>query len=458
MKWKLVGLMILTFMLAGCASSRYHAAEEELDRKDYDLAIRNYLKLLQPRLRDGKRYALYDKEAWTGIGVAYWHKQNYSAAIKIFEEVLKKDPRHGKAVFFLAMSQEALDMEDEALQTYSRYKSLPDDDPYRYFMFGRLDWLKMQYDRRFVQKSIQSEDLKRFEDFPANSVAVTYFLNLSDNPEWDPLQKGLAELMSRDLACVQNLVVVNRSILNAIMMELGLTPMSLREKDVLQRVAKLLGVRYLISGSYLITDNLKVTMDAEVINAETNSAVTSMNFEENMARVFKMEKELIMRIVDFFGIYITESERKDLLQIPTEDMAAFLKYCRGLDAIDQNNFSIAQDYFNQAMKFDGDFIEARDYMLNPKIWEVTHNYNQMRVTYEVRHMVETTAKGRARLIFTPPPDLVSPYNRLQWMGLQENVQILPGPNARNAFLDASYSSAPIIPYELQGPPAPPELP
>lgn len=458
MKWKLAGLMLFSFLLAGCATSKYHAAEEELDRRDYDLAIRQYMMLLQPHLRDGKRYAYYDREAWTGIGVAYWHKQSYNAAIKIFEEVLKKDPKHGKALFYLAMCQEAMDKEDDALATYRRYQFLPDNDPYRYFMFGRLDWVNQLHVRRTVQKSLQNEDLLRFSDFPENSVAVTYFLNLSDNPEWDPLQKGLAELMTRDLSTVKNLVIVDRSILNSIMMELGLTPMSLRDKDVQQRVAKLLGVRYVINGSYLITDNLKMTLDAEIVNAETGSAVTSMNFEGNLARVFKIEKELVMRIVDYYGIYITESERNDMLLIPTEDIAAFLKYCRGLDAIDQSNFMLAQEYFNQAMKLDGNFAAARDYMLNPKIWEVTHNYNQMRVSYEVRHMVETTAKGRARLIFTPPPDLVSPYNRLQWMELLQSAQVLPGPNTRNTFFEASLSSAPIIPYQLVAPPAPPALP
>ncbi|MBN2105107.1 tetratricopeptide repeat protein [bacterium] len=456
MKWKLASILIFCLLWAGCATSRYQAAEEALDQKEYDQAIRNYLKMLQPRIRDGKRFIMYDREAVTGIGVAYWHKQSYNSAAKIFKTVLEKDPAHGKAAFFLAMCQEALGQEDLAIATYKSYPSLNENDPYRYFMFGRLDWIKQVHVRRELQKAMESEDIRRFDEFPESSVAVTYFLNLSDDPEWAPLQKGLADLLVRDLSCISNLTVVDRSLLNSLMTELGLDPMSVREPEVQQRVARLLGVRYLIRGSYLITDNLKMTLDAEIVAADNNTIASTMNFDGNIARFFKIEKELALRISDFFGIFITDQERNELLEIPTEDIAAFLSYCQGLDAMDQSSFRLAQNYFHRAIKYDGDFVAARDYMVNPDIWEVTHNYNQMRVSYEVRHMVETTAKGRARLVFMPPPDLVSPYNRLQWLGVQQNNQILPGQNSRNPFVEASFSSAPIIPYMLSEPPSPPE--
>ena len=208
-------------------------------------------------------------------------------------------------------------------------------------------------------------------------------------------------MMTRDLSQISNLVVPDRELINALMIELGLNPVSLREPEDLQRVARILGVRYMVIGSYLITDDLKMTLDTQIILAETNQVVTNMNFDGNLARFFKMEKELVMRIADFYGLFIAEQERSSLLEIPTEDMAAFLNYCQGLDAMDQENFTLAQDYFHQSLKHDKYFIDAQDYMVNPKIWEVTHNYNQMRVSYEVRQMVETTARGRAWPPTTP---------------------------------------------------------
>ena len=455
MNWKLLYVLAGSLLLAGCATSRYKIAESDLDQNDYDQAIRHYLMMLEPRVHDGKPYILYDREAVTGIGVAYWYKQNYDAAIKIFNKVLEQNPDHGKALFFLAMSQEALDQESEALLTYQKYLRLPDNDPYRYFMFGRLDWLKRQSELREMRRSLQNEDLRRFSDFAENSVAVTYFLNLSDDAQWAPLQKGLAHMMTRDLSQISNLVVPDRELINALMIELGLNPVSLREPEDLQRVARILGARYMVIGSYLITDDLKMTLDTQIILAETNQVVTNMNFDGNLARFFKMEKELVMRIADFYGLFIPEQERSSLLEIPTEDMAAFLNYCQGLDAMDQENFTLAQDYFHQSLKHDKYFVDAQDYMVNPKIWEVTHNYNQMRVSYEVLQMVETTARGRARLVYTPPPDLVSSFNRLQWMGVQQSGQIIPGSNSRKGFNEASFSSAPIIPYMLLEPPNPP---
>jgi tetratricopeptide (TPR) repeat protein len=456
MKWKSVVLLLVSVLLAGCATSRYKEADRELDRKDYDQALRQYLMMLRPRIRDGKRYILYDKEAVSGIGIAYWHKQNYDAAEKIFEKVLEKDPLYGKALFYLGMTKEALNQEAEAISTYRKYSSLSQDDPYRYFMFGRLNCVQQQSIGRNLNKGMQEEDARIFSDFPENSVVVTYFLNLSDNPEWDPLQKGLHEIISNDLSCIPNLMVVDRMMLNRLMTELNLNPVNMREEGVQQRIARILGVRYIINGSYLITDDLKMTLDAEIITADNNSTASSMNFDGNMARFFKMEKELVMRISDFYGIFMNERQRDQLLEIPTENIAAFISYCKGLDAIDQQNFPLAQDNFSKAMKLDGNFMRAKNYMLNPTIWEVTQNQNQTRVIQEIRHLVETSLRGRARLIYTPPPDLVSPYNRIQWMGMQQNALMLPGNNSRESFIEAVISPAPVIPFQLAEPPKPPQ--
>ena len=148
-------LIILTgLLLAGCAGTGYGPAERSLQNQDFNRAIREYLKVLNPHMRDGKRYIYYEKEAFTGIGVVYWHMGKYDTAIKIFKTVLEKNPEYGKALFYLGFSYEGLGDEIEAKKVYMRYPSIYVNDLFRSVIIGRLDWINRRTSSRQVQKAL----------------------------------------------------------------------------------------------------------------------------------------------------------------------------------------------------------------------------------------------------------------------------------------------------------------
>ncbi len=454
MRMRILSSFILILLVAGCAPSRYRQAEKAIKRNEYENAIRQYFKLLDPHVRNGKQYLYYDREAYTGIGFVYWKMQRFSTAIKILKTVVDKDPSFGKAKFYLGLSYEGLGNDDDAIEVYKKYPVLSSNDPYKQVLAGRLDWIVRRKITRDIQLAIQQESQLDIAVLPDKSIAVLYFLSLNEDTQWQPLQKGLAEMMISDLSQVEELQVVERLRLHYLMEELKMNAAGLLEKNTAPRLGKLLGTKTLVKGSYMIMPDMKMTLDANIYETENIFLPTAVNFEESLTRIFQIEKELVLRIIDYFGIELTRQQRDLILKIPTENLMAFMNYCNGLMALDEGNFELSQEFFQEAVRLDGDFQLAKDKVIASPVWNITHNSNLVRVQYDVAELILNMPKIGGELAYTPP-DIVSTWNRLVWMGKFQDAGFLPGNETRESFQEADTRGAPVLPIELEGPPTPP---
>ncbi len=454
MRAKILGVCMFVLLMGGCTTSRLGKAEKLLEQKEYVQAIRTYLRMLDPHLRDGKRYIYYDREVIVGISNVYWNMQRYEMAIKILNMVVEKEPTYGKALFHLGLCYEGLGMEEDAIDVYHRYPYLSASDPYRQVLRGRLDWNIRRKVAREIQYALQNESQLDIDYFPENSVAVLYFLSVSDDPQWIPLQKGLAEMIITDLSQVEELTVIERLRLSKLMEELRLSASGLIEEDTAPRLGKLMGARYMVKGSYMVMEDLRMTLDTGIYESDKIYLPTSANFEGNLTRLFQIEKEIVLRILDYFGIELTPLQRERILRIPTQDMVAFISYCRGLDALDRDNFKLAREFFMEAVRLDNNFEMAKDYLMTDQVWNATHSQNLVRVYREVAQIIEEAPQGQAEVVYTPPEALVSTWYRLQWMGRYQNAGFLPGGETRKSFQEAEFYGAPVLPRRIGEPPAP----
>ncbi|NQT25344.1 tetratricopeptide repeat protein [candidate division KSB1 bacterium] len=447
-------IFLIGLILVGCAGTGYGPAEKSLKNQDYNQAIREYLKVLNPHSRDGKRYIYYEKEAFTGIGSVYWHMEKYETAIKILKPVLEKNPEYGKALYYLGLSYEGLGQEIKAQNAYKKYPNIYVNDPFRSVIVGRLDYIRKRTSARQIQQALDQEKSLRFEDLPQQSVAIMYFMNLSNSPEYRPLQTGLAELIIQDLNQVEGIEAVDRFKLNALMAEMNLNVEHLSNESWIARFSKLLNVSTIVTGSYMISADMRMTLDANLYEASEIMLPERVEFDGSLARIFRTQKELVIHIVDQLGLELTIQQRENLIQIPTENMMAFLKYCRGLEAIDYGDYLAAQEFFQEAISLDPRFYLALDWLMLPEMWQATHNQNLNRVNYEVMSMIKTTSRGQTRLAYTPKPELVSTWNRLQWLAMRQNAGLIPGNDTRKAFVEAIEFSADLLPELLAEPPRP----
>lgn len=453
MKFKTAGLFLSLLMIGGCAASRYRTAETYVKQEKYEQAIREYVKLLDPHIRNGKKFIFYDREAVCGIGEVYWQMKSFDTAERIFRMALEKDPLYGKAQYYLGLSLEGMAREDDAIRAYNQYPMLDSSDPYRRVMLGRADFLVRRKVAREVRQALQEENQITGDQLPQNSIAVLYFLSLSEDPQWQPLQKGLADMLITDLSQIDELTVVERLRLQQLMEELRLGATGLMEESTVPRLGKLLGARTLIKGSYMIMPDLKMTMDTGIFQSENVLLPADINFEGDITRLFRMEKELVLRIIDHFRIELSPQQRAAILKIPTQNMMAFITYCRGLDALDQNDLEAAHQYFKEALKQDSQFDMARDRMIPMSLWDATHNTNLTRVESDVADHIRRLPTGEIQLAEEPTIQ-VNQRTRLQMMGLYQDAGILPGSETRKAFIEAEIGSMLVFP-ELGTPPLPP---
>jgi len=454
MRWKCLGIGFVIIVVAGCSTTKYRRAEKYIETRQYNAAIRHYIRILKPHKRRGKLYINYDKEAFTGIGVVYWQKQDFQTAAKVLSHVIKRSPNYGRALFYLGMSLEGLGSDDDAERIYRRYPHLSSSDQYRNILMGRLDWVVRKKITREVQLVLQNEADLRNEDLPENSIAVLYFTSLSEDPQWHPLQKGLAEMMITDLAQIEELQVVERLRLNKLMEELRLSASGLVDEGTAPRLGKLLGARNLVKGSYLVMSDRDLSVDAGIYEPDRILLPTTISHEGPLTRLFQIEKELVLRVLDNFGIELTPQQRERILKIPTENLMAFMEYCKGLDALDHEDFDNARTYFLQAVRLDHNFQAAADWLMPEAVWAATHNRNPRRVDYEIAELIRK-ADARTEITYVPPEELVSTWNRLQWMSVYQNAGFLPGADSRESFQEAERKGASVLPQLLGTPPVPP---
>ncbi|MDZ7303859.1 MAG: tetratricopeptide repeat protein, partial [candidate division KSB1 bacterium] len=247
---------------------------------------------------------------------------------------------------------------DDAINLYRGYAmvSNPED---RQQIEARLDLAIHAKLRLEARQALAREGSIEPQNFPENSIAVLNFRNLGGNTGFDPLAKGLADMVITDLSQVKALTVIERSRMQALLEEMGLGQTGLVDEQTAPRVGQLLGVKKMLQGSFLDLAGGRLRLDANLADvvAQTSKPVEETSGE--LARFFRLEKSLVFKVIDELGITLTEAEEQAILTIPTENLLAFLAYSRGLDARDRGDFAKAQEEFQQAVKIDPQFNAAR---------------------------------------------------------------------------------------------------
>jgi len=448
-----ISVVLFSLLLINCATSRFQEAEQLVKNKEYRQALREYITMLQPHVRDGRRFIYYDEEIYTRIGSLFWYMGRYESASKILRLVLNKSPDYGKALFHLGLVNESMDNNERALEIYKNYYKLDKSDYYRSAMLSRMDFIVRQIMTVEIQEAMRREENISIENIPDKSLAVLYFLNLSNNPKWQPLQKGLADMIITDLSQIEQLTVIERIRLNYLMDELRMGVSGIAEEENFTRVGKLLGTRNLINGSYMITPTDEVILEANIFKLSTDLMPQTASYEGDLSELFRLEKELVLKVINYFGIRLTPEKRSEIFEIPTEDMEAFINYCMGLEAMDRGDMVNAQKYFQKALYIDKNFQEAKDKLISPQIWEATHSENRIRVANEVDNYAEEMARrGREELYIQPR--MVNAMNRLRWMAGKQNAEFIPDEEFRRSFVEAERVLS-LLPERLGSPPQPP---
>jgi TolB-like protein/class 3 adenylate cyclase len=191
---------------------------------------------------------------------------------------------------------------------------------------------------------------------PEKSIAVLPFENLSNEKENAYFADGVQDEILTGLSRVAELKVISRT--SVMRYKTG-------PKRNLREVATDLGVAHVLEGTVQRAGS-RVRVNAQLIDARTDSQLWAERYDRDVADVFAIESELAGKIVAQLQAKISPSEKAAIEQKPTTDLVAHDLYIRAKTLIAtavwstplQESLFEAVSLLNQAIERDPAFALA----------------------------------------------------------------------------------------------------
>ncbi len=193
-----------------------------------------------------------------------------------------------------------------------------------------------------------------------NTIGVLYFHNKTGQAKFDPLQKGLPLMLMTDLAKVDEIQVMERVKLQALVEELDLGVSGLVDSNSAPRIGRLLGVRFLEGGEIFSGQTTDFQIDPTLLDVPDNMAFTQDGVQGDLNDLISIEKEILFEIIRLMSIKLTPEQKTDLEKPLSTSVAALLFLFKGIDAGDAGNYKMAADFYQTALEEDPTLDMARD--------------------------------------------------------------------------------------------------
>ena len=183
-------------------------------------------------------------------------------------------------------------------------------------------------------------------------------LTIAGDSGLQPLSRGLAELMATDLAMVRSLRLLERIQVGVLLDEMKLGESGRADPNTAARVGRLLRAERMVQGVAAITQNGPVRMSATVVRGD-GTVRSGAQANGTFKQLLDLEKQLVFGLAPELGIQLTEAERQRILRQGPKNLAAFLAYSQGLEALDRGDYRAAAAAFSAAVRADPSFQQAQ---------------------------------------------------------------------------------------------------
>lgn len=297
-----------------------------------------------------------DPEALRELGIAYLRERSYAKAAETLEQALARRQEDAKTLFYLGLTNEIVGKPDTALRLYERWSDVGSDSPYRKELRGRYTWLLRKQVRQEFRTALARED--SLSTGPGTgALGVIPFTFDGDREQFEPLGRGLAEMIAGDLASVEQLTVVERLRLSEVVGELQLAQQDAFDPSTAPRVGRLLRVDRVVGGRYAVRGQ-EARVDAALSSVAANALPELQTNTGAISDVFRLQKRIVFGLLGEMGITLSPAEQERIERVPTNNIQAFLAYARALNAEDSGDFATAADLFGSAQELDPGFTEA----------------------------------------------------------------------------------------------------
>jgi len=294
----------------------------KLDKaEDYYKAAQfdNAIDILQKLSSDSSIDNEIRKEAFRFLGRAYSAKGLYDKAKESIAQLLKLEP---PMVVFNPDYEPPVFMKlyYEARKEYTGSYSIERPDP------GMKTMAIIDFKNRSVDKKLQ----------------------------YDPMEKGFADLFINRLNNSTNLKVVERERIQWILDEIKLQDQYNMEGAV--RAGKQLGVQTVLLGSFIILGD-QIWLGARLVKVESSEILLTDDVKGDLDNFFDLVDQLGQKIADKINVTLKDVSKEEVSEAPTLD--AIMSYSVGLSYLEREDYKNAYDKFEEALKYDPNYEKAR---------------------------------------------------------------------------------------------------
>jgi adenylate cyclase len=182
------------------------------------------------------------------------------------------------------------------------------------------------------------------------SIAVLPFVNMSEDPKQEYFSDGMTEDLITDLSKISGLLVIARN-----------STFPYKGKRVkVKQVAEELGVRYVLEGS-VRRAGVEIRINAQLVDALSGHHLWAERYDGKMDRIFALQDQITQKIVSALAVKLTGSEKEQVSQRGTDNIAAYDVYLEGTDHLHRftaDGFLKAAAFFKKAIELDPNYGQA----------------------------------------------------------------------------------------------------
>jgi TolB-like protein len=219
----------------------------------------------------------------------------------------------------------------------------------------------------------------------AVSVCVLPFQNMSGDAEQEYFTDGVVEEITAALSHVNWLFVIAR---NSAFAYKG------QAVDV-KRVARELGVRYVLEGSVRKAGS-RLRVAGQLVEAAAGVSLWADRFEGDVSEVFELQDLVASRVIGAISPRLEQAEMARAKRKPTESLDAYDHYLRGMASLyrwTREGLEEALPQFYKAIELDPDFAAAQGAAAWCYFWRMANGWmsDREQETAEVSRLVGNVA-------------------------------------------------------------------
>lgn len=193
---------------------------------------------------------------------------------------------------------------------------------------------------------------------PQPSTLAVLPMTVSGDSTYQPLSRGLAELVTTDLALVRSLRLVERLQVGALLDEMKLGQSGRVDPTTAARMGHMLRAERMVQGVATISKNAPVQLSASLVSGDGTVRAGSQ-VSGPFKGLLDLEKRLVFDVAAGLGIQLTEAERQRILAQGPKNLTAFLAYSDGITALDRGDYQAASRAFSASVRADPSFGAAQ---------------------------------------------------------------------------------------------------